>query len=77
MGDREKRDNEEKFEGRTKWKRAISPGYVDGVRSAGRAGSLGARGQRYEGVDDDVRRRHVNHRMAEHVCPAFVNKINP
>lgn len=45
---------------------------VDGVRSAGRAGSLRARSQRYEGIDDDVWRCHVDHGMAEHICPELL-----
>lgn len=53
----------------------IIPRRVDGVRSAGRAGSLRARRQRYECIDDDVRCCYVDHGMAEHVCPAFVNKL--
>lgn len=50
------------------------PRCVDGVGSAGRAGGLRARSQRYKGVDNDVRRRHVDHGMAKHVCPAFAKK---
>lgn len=51
------------------------PRCIDGVRSAGRAGSLRARSQRYKGVHDDIRRRHVDHGMAEHVRPAFAREL--
>ena len=55
--------------------RIYLPRHVNCVRSTGRAGSLRARRQRYKSVDDDVRRGHVNHGMAEHVCPAYA-RIN-